>query len=210
MPTVVIESFWVWLGRILFFAKGGFIPWLTGKHTIRHVTISRQQKHGSLQAASLQRGQQPLEEDNATEGKKATDMQTLKDWKEQDEVKFVGVGAHPPPGQGRQGQGAKAERRLAPPARLLQSTSTTATSPTLVGGHNIHTPWHTTCFPTTFWHTPVPASALYTYLFSGSKNPCRVFELGFWLHNNVSLAHVSVECWITDMIPIENIFKPFG
>ena len=43
------------------------------------MTISRQQKHGSLQAASLQRGQQPLEEDNATEGKKATDMQTLKD-----------------------------------------------------------------------------------------------------------------------------------
>ena len=68
----------------------------------------------------------------------------------EDEVKFVGVGAHPPPGQGRQGQGAKAERRLAPPAWLLQSTSTTATSPTLVGGHNIHTPWHTTCFPTTF------------------------------------------------------------
>ena len=53
MPTVMIESFWVRLGRIFLFCKR-WLYTLTNRHTrhtIRHVTTSRQQEQGKLGTA---------------------------------------------------------------------------------------------------------------------------------------------------------------
>ena len=81
-----------------------------------------------------------------------------------------GWGAHPPPGQGRQGQGAKAERRLLAPPSSSSSCSECAPPPSTslqrpVEGCTIYTLVAETCFHSDTRHLQ-SASALMSMLIS--------------------------------------------